>query len=151
MPWRWVYPWTWQSVLPDSWLVVSVDGFIRFPRRWWWGIPVLVHGKLGHRELLLCVSGRLDGGGNSGVGRDWCGWVSGTLCALGSHPSFCICTYPGMEGGLLLLLPWWIVYCCVAHWGSSGILLVFLVHGARWRRCRLHICTSVQACVWLVL
>ena len=64
-----------------------------------------MQGNLGHREVLLCVSGRrglivcwLDGGGNSGVGRDWCGWVSGTLCALGSRPSFCICRYPGMEG-----------------------------------------------------
>ena len=45
-----------------------------------------MQGNLGHRELLLCVSGRrglsvcwLDGGRNSGVGRDWYGWVSGTL------------------------------------------------------------------------
>ena len=41
----------------------------------------------GRRGLIVCW---LDGGGNSGVGRDWCGWVSGTLCALGSRPSFCI-------------------------------------------------------------
>jgi len=60
-----------------------------------------VQRNLGHRELLPSVSGRrglivcwLDGGGNSDVGRDWCGWVSGTLCALGSHLSFCTCRYP---------------------------------------------------------
>jgi len=69
-----------------------------------------MQGNFGHREL--CVSGRrglivcrLDGGGNSGVGRDWCGSVSGLLCVVGSHPSFCICRYPGMEDGLLLLFP----------------------------------------------
>ena len=52
-------------------------------------------GNPGHRERLLCVSGKrglivcwLDGDGNSSVGRDWCGWVSDTLCALGRKDFF---------------------------------------------------------------
>jgi len=35
MPLRWVYPWTWRSVLPVSWLVVYFDACIRFPLRRW--------------------------------------------------------------------------------------------------------------------
>ena len=37
---------------------------------------------------------------NSGVGRDWYGWVSDILCALGSRPFFCRYQCPGIEGGL---------------------------------------------------
>ena len=46
-----------------------------------------------------------DGDANSGVGRDWYGWVSGMLCTLGRRPFFCRRQYPGMEGDLLLLFP----------------------------------------------
>jgi len=52
--------------------------------------------------MIVCLQG---GGANSGVGRDWCGWIFGTLCALGSRPFFCRCKCPGMGGGLLLLFP----------------------------------------------
>ena len=55
-------------------------------------IQILGGGNPGPRELWLCVSGKLglivcwqDGDVNSGVGRDWYGWVSDILCALGSR------------------------------------------------------------------
>jgi len=86
---RWVYHRSWRSVLPVSWLIVSVDGCIHCPWRRWWEILVLGGGNPGHRGLWLCVSGKRGlivcwqgGGANSGVGRDWCGWISGILCAL---------------------------------------------------------------------
>ena len=68
----------------------------------------------------------LDGDGIFGVGRDLCGWVSDRLCAQGSSPSSCICQYPEMGCDLLLLFPWWIVFCCESHWGGLGNPLVFL-------------------------
>ena len=40
---RWVYHWSWWSILLVPWLVLSVDGCINCPWRWWWEIPV-VHG-----------------------------------------------------------------------------------------------------------
>ena len=46
-----------------------------------------------------------DGDANSGVGRNWYGWLFDILCALGSRPFFCRCQCPGMGGDLLLLFP----------------------------------------------
>ena len=43
---RWVYHWSWQSLLPVSWLIVSVEGCIHCPWRWWWEILVLGRGNL---------------------------------------------------------------------------------------------------------
>ena len=109
---RWVYHRSWRSVLSVSWLVVSVDGCIHYPWRRWWEILVLGGGNPGHRGLWLCVSGKRGlivcwqgGGVNSGVGRDWCGWISGILCALGSRPFVSRYQCPGKGGGLLLLFP----------------------------------------------
>jgi hypothetical protein len=39
---------------------------------------------------------------NSDVGRDWCVWISGILCALGSHLFFYRYQCPEMGDGLFL-------------------------------------------------
>jgi len=73
---------------------------------------VPMQGIVDRTGFLLCVPGMsglsvcwLDGDGNFGVDRGWCGWVSGRLCVLGSHPSSYICRYPEKGGDLLLIFP----------------------------------------------
>ena len=58
--------------------------------------------ELRRRGLSVCL---LDGGGKVDVGRDWCGWVCGTLCGLVNRQTSCRYQYPEKVGGHLLLFP----------------------------------------------
>ena len=120
---RWVDRWSWQSVLQISRLVLSGEGCIHYPWKWWWEFAVLGWENPGHGELFFCVSGKPElivylhnGDVNPGVDKDWYGWVSERLCDLGNRPLFCRYKCPAMEGGLLLF-PMWTASCCGVHWG----------------------------------
>jgi hypothetical protein len=67
---------------------------------------------------------------NSGVGRDWCGWMSGILFALGSHRFF-LQMLVSMNGRWPSSFS---IVNCILLWSPLKwfrILSVFLGHGAR--------------------
>jgi hypothetical protein len=47
---RWVYRYSWRSVLAVSGLIIPAEYYIHSWKRWWW-ILILGWGNPGHREL----------------------------------------------------------------------------------------------------